>query len=162
MIGIKELIEYQTLYMEYVINNIDWSELRDEGLTDEDECMEHFLFEATRQGFDFVDFIEDSYKINDIEDVITGKTVCDMIQFSPSYYMNKYWENRIDFDNLTVKDVLRYWVYVHTHLKRDEIIRERIKENVMLLVIEKQLEQFWGDSYEIGYTSNVNKVGTCI
>ena len=152
MIGINELIEYQTLYMEYLINNVDLRKLMYEDLTDDVECMEALLGEAYRQGFDFVDFIEDSYKINDIEDVITGKTVCDMIQLSPSYYYDKCWENRIDFDNLTVKDVLRYWVYVHTHLLRDEIqLRERIRENVMLLVIEKQLEQWAEDSYEIGY-----------
>ena len=153
MIGIKELIEYKQSYIKYVFRKIDWSGLREEGLTDEDERKEYFLFKATNnwtEDFDFIDFIQDSYKINDIEEVMTGKTVCNLIHIIHSYHIDNFGECYIDFGNIDVKDVIRNWVYVHAHLNIDEI-EERIREEIILFVGEKQLERFWEDSYEIGY-----------
>ena len=155
MIGITELIEYQKSYIEYVFDNIDWWRIED--LTDEDERMEHFLFEATNnwiEGFDFVDFIADSYKINDIENVITGKTVCDLIQITHIYYMDNVGECHIAFGNINVENLLRNWVYVITNYDSEEIL-EKIREKIRLDLDEKSIEQqvqcYIEDSYEMGY-----------
>ena len=154
MIRIIDLIDNIESYIEHVFKNIDWDGLRDEGLADEDERMHYFLFEATNNwiySFDFVDFIQDNYKINDIEDVITGKTVCDLIQQIHSYHMDECGECYIDLRNLTVKEVINNWGQAYIHNANTEKIRERIREEIMLFVGENELERFLEDSYEIGY-----------
>ena len=128
MIGITDLMVFQEEYISYVFENTDWDKFELFGgcsTDDKDGYMDYFLFQATNNWiegeFDFADFIEKNYNINNIEDVITGKTVCDLIQIVYSYHMDECGECHINFGNLTVKDMIRHWAYVHSHLNRDEI-----------------------------------------
>ena len=91
MIGIKELIVLQKSYIEHVFENIEWKHSGYGSLLNDDECnqfdeeehLQYFFGQAFNDSykcfFDFIDFIE-KYKINNIDDVITGETVSDLIK----------------------------------------------------------------------------------